>query len=177
MTIIDDRHLVEWLADCPRPTRNSGATPVRTRSYRPAPAQPASARSTSARPTAARPTSARPAVAPLRYRGTGIAMSHAPHARRQVSTAVTIALAGMAALITLWLGSLAQFSGDRAAAPAQAPDQLAVVQVQAGETLQDLALRVAPGASAVQIAERIRDLNNLDSVAVDAGQTLIAPVG
>ncbi len=162
MTIIDDRHLVEWFADCPRPTRSSGGAPVRTRSYRPA---------------AARPTSARPAVAPLRYRGTGIAMSHAPHARRPVSTAVTIALAGMAALITLWLGSLAQFSGDRAAAPAQAPDQLAVVQVQAGETLQDLALRVAPGASAVQIAERIRDLNNLDSVAVDAGQTLIAPVG
>ncbi len=167
MTIIDDRHLVEWFADCPRPTRSSGGAPVRTRSYRPA----------AARPAAARPTSARPAVAPLRYRGTGIAMSHAPHARRPVSTAVTIALAGMAALITLWLGSLAQFSGDRAAAPAQAPDQLAVVQVQAGETLQDLALRVAPGASAVQIAERIRDLNNLDSVAVDAGQTLIAPVG
>ncbi len=167
MTIIDDRHLVEWFADCPRPTRSSGGAPVRTRSYRPA----------AARPAAARPAAARPAVAPLRYRGTGIAMSHAPHARRPVSTAVTIALAGMAALITLWLGSLAQFSGDRAAAPAQAPDQLAVVQVQAGETLQDLALRVAPGASAVQIAERIRDLNNLDSVAVDAGQTLIAPVG
>ena len=172
MTIIDDRHLVEWFADCPRPTRSSGGAPVRTRSYRPAAARPAAAR-----PAAARPAAARPAVAPLRYRGTGIAMSHAPHARRPVSTAVTIALAGMAALITLWLGSLAQFSGDRAAAPAQAPDQLAVVQVQAGETLQDLALRVAPGASAVQIAERIRDLNNLDSVAVDAGQTLIAPVG
>ena len=172
MTIIDDRHLVEWFADCPRPTRSSGAAPVRTRSYRPNLARP-----NLARPTSARPASARPAVAPLRYRGTGIAMSHAPHARRPVSTAVTIALAGMAALITLWLGSLAQFSGDRAAAPAQAPDQLAVVQVQAGETLQDLALRVAPGASAVQIAERIRDLNNLDSVAVDAGQTLIAPVG
>ena len=172
MTIIDDRQLVEWFADCPRPTRSSGAAPVRTRSYR-----PTSARPNLARPTSARPAPARPAVAPLRYRGTGIAMSHAPHARRPVSTAVTIALAGMAALITLWLGSLAQFSGDRAAAPAQAPDQLAVVQVQAGETLQDLALRVAPGASAVQIAERIRDLNNLDSVAVDAGQTLIAPVG
>lgn len=172
MTIIDDRHLVEWFADCPRPTRSSGAAPVRTRSYRPNLARP-----NLARPTSARPAPARPAVAPLRYRGTGIAMSHAPHARRPVSTAVTIALAGMAALITLWLGSLAQFSGDRAAAPAQAPDQLAVVQVQAGETLQDLALRVAPGASAVQIAERIRDLNNLDSVAVDAGQTLIAPVG
>jgi predicted Zn-dependent protease len=86
-------------------------------------------------------------------------------------------LAGLAALITLWLGSLAQFSGERAAAAVRPPDQLAVVQVQAGETLQQLAERVAPGASAVEVAERIRDLNKLHSAAVDAGQTLIAPVG
>jgi hypothetical protein len=161
MTVIDDRQLVEWFADCPRPgpsvRRSGGAAPVRARSYRPTPA--------------------RPAVAPLRYRGTGIALSNASHTRRPVSTAVTISLAGLAALITLWLGSLAHFSGDRSAAPARTPDQLAVVQVQAGETLQQLAARVAPGASAVQMAERIRDLNKLDSVAVDAGQTLIAPIG
>jgi len=169
MTVIDDRQLVEWFADCPRPTRSAGTTrsagpsrssggaPVRPRSYRPAPA--------------------RPAVAPLRYRGTGVAISHAPHRRRPVSTAVTVSLAALAALITLWLGSLANFSGDRAAASAPTPEQLAVVQVQAGESLQQLAARVAPGASAVAVAERIRDLNKLDSVAVDAGQTLIAPVG
>ncbi|MFZ4372336.1 MAG: LysM peptidoglycan-binding domain-containing protein [Mycobacterium sp.] len=161
MTVIDDRQLVEWFADCPRPgpsvRRSGGAAPVRARSYRPTPA--------------------RPAVAPLRYRGTGIALSNASHTRRPVSTAVTISLAGLAALITLWLGSLAHFSGDRSAASAHTPDQLAVVQVQAGETLQQLAARVAPGASAVQMAERIRDLNKLDSVAVDAGQTLIAPIG
>ena len=160
MTVIDDRQLVEWFADCPRPgpsVRRRGGAPVRARSHRPTPA--------------------RPAVAPLRYRGTGIALSNATHTRRPVSTAVTISLAGVAALITLWLGSLAHFSGDGSAVSAQTPDQLAVVQVQAGETLQQLAARVAPGASAVQIAERIRDLNKLDSAAVDAGQTLIAPIG
>jgi predicted Zn-dependent protease len=55
-------------------------------------------------------------------------------------------------------------------------DQLAVVQVQAGETLQDLAGRVAPDAPVEQVVSRIRELNDLRSVAVDAGQTLIAPL-
>ena len=82
----------------------------------------------------------------------------------------------MAALITLWLGALANFSGDRAAAPAAVPERLAVVQVQAGETLQQLAGRIAPEVPAGQVVDRIRDLNQLDSAAVDAGQTLIAPV-
>lgn len=158
----DDRQLVEWFADCPRPDRRVAAR-------------------TSPRPMPLRPRavtmSTRPATAPMRYRGTGTVMSRAPHLRRPISTATTVALAGLAALITLWLGSLAQFSGERSAAPLHDPDQLAVVRVQAGETLQQLAGRVAPGASVVEIAERIRDLNKLGSAAVDAGQTLIAPVG
>lgn len=112
----------------------------------------------------------------MQYRGTGVAFSRAPHTRRPVSAAVTIALAGMAALITLWLGMVAHLSGGPAAAD-QAPDQLAVVQVQAGETLQQLAGRVAPDAPAGQIMQRIRDLNKLDSASLDAGQTLIAPIG
>ena len=62
-------------------------------------------------------------------------------------------------------------------APAALPDQLAVVQVQAGETLQQLAGRVAPDAPAAQVMQRIRELNKLDSAALDAGQTLIAPLG
>jgi len=163
MTVLDERQLVEWFEECPRPIRSagpirsSGGAPVRTRSRRPTPA--------------------RPPVAPLQYRGTGIAMSHAPHTRRPVSTAVTVSLAGVVALITLWLGSLANFSAHSPVAPISAPDQLAVVQVQAGETLQQLAQRVAPGASAAQTADRIRDLNKLDSAAIDAGQTLIAPLG
>ncbi|GAY15995.1 hypothetical protein MSZK_27210 [Mycobacterium sp. shizuoka-1] len=112
----------------------------------------------------------------MRYPGTGVAVSRAPHGRRTVSTAVTLALAGAAALITFWLGMVGHFSGAPAAAE-QLPDQLAVVQVQAGETLQQLAGRVAPDAPAGQVMARIRDLNKLDSASLDAGQTLIAPIG
>ena len=128
-------------------------------------------------PRAHRPYPARPAIAPMRYPGTGVAFSRAPHARRPVSTAVTIALAGVAALITLWLGLVGHLSGTPTAATDQLPDQLAVVQVQAGETLQHLAGRVAPDAPAGQVMQRIRDLNKLDSASLDAGQTLIAPIG
>lgn len=112
----------------------------------------------------------------MRYSGTGVTFSRAPHVRRPVSTAVTIALAGVAALITLWLGLVGHLSGTSAATD-QVPDQLAVVQVQAGETLQQLAGRVAPDAPAGQVMARIRDLNKLDSATLDAGQTLIAPMG
>jgi len=156
MTVLDDRQLADWYAVSPHP-----CAPVRSRgravSYRPGPA--------------------RPRVTPLRYRGSGVAVSQARHNRRPVSTTVTVALAGVAALITLWLGSLAHFSGDRAAAPTSIPDRLAVVQVQAGETLQHLAGRVAPDSPVGDVVDRIRDLNDLDSAAVDAGQTLIAPIG
>jgi LysM repeat protein len=110
------------------------------------------------------------------YRGTGVAMSRAPHGRRRVSVAITVALAGLAALITVWLGAIAQ-SGGVIGTPAAIPQQLAVVQVQAGETLQHLAARVAPDAPVAQVVDRIRELNQLESAALDAGQTLIAPVG
>src|SRR5271166_6294621 len=110
------------------------------------------------------------------FRGTGVATSRAPHRRRPVSAAVTIALAGMAALITVWLGALAHSGGVGGSAPA-VPDKLAVVQVQAGDNLERLAARVAPDAPVGQVVERIKELNRLDSAALDAGQTLIAPVG
>ncbi len=160
MTILDDRDLQDWLSACPRPDTRPGRTPVRR---------------------TARPVPARPAVAPLCYRGTGVRMSRAQHpvrTARPVGAAVTAAIAGLAALITLWLGALALFSGGgSAAATSPSPERLGVVRVQAGESLRQLAVRVAPEASAVDVVQRIRELNKLDSVAVDAGQTLIAPVG
>lgn len=171
MTVLDDRgmigaELVEWQRVRPREA-GGGQLPVR-------PARHAGAGSG----RAGRPGPVGPATAPLNYRGTGIAMSRAAHPqRRTVSTGVTVALAGLAALITVWLCSIGHFSSDRAAAAA-APvaEQLAVVQVQAGETLAQLAARVAPDVPTGQTVERIRDLNQLGSVAVDVGQTLIAPV-
>lgn len=159
MTVLDDRQLADWYAM----TLSAPCAPVR-RPGRPVANRPG-------------PGPVRPRVAPLRYRGSGVAVSQAPHTRRPVGTTVTVTLAGVAALITLWLGSLANFSGDRAAAPASVPDRLAVVQVLPGESLQQLAGRVAPDAPATQVVDRIRDLNHLESAALDAGQTLIAPIG
>jgi predicted Zn-dependent protease len=114
----------------------------------------------------------------MRYRGPGVVMSRASHRRRPITPATTVGLALLAALITLWLGVVAQFGGvvgTNSSAPM--PDTLAVVQVQAGETLQQVAHRVAPDAPVGHVVDRIRELNQLQSASLDAGQTLIAPVG
>ncbi len=128
-----------------------------------------------------RSVQSRPAGAPMRYRGTGVAMSAAPHRRRPATLGTTLGLALMAGIITLWLGLVANLgqiaNGDSAAAAAPVPDRLSVVQVEPGESLQDVAHRVAPEAPARQVADRIRELNNLNSPSLAAGQTLIAPVG
>jgi hypothetical protein len=125
--------------------------------------------------TRRRPQSRRPGCAPIRYRGTGIMMSRASHRRRPITPATTVVLALVAAGITVWLGLVAQVGGV-VGESASVPDRLAVIQVQTGETLQQVAHRVAPDAPVGQVVDRIRELNKLDTAAVDAGQTLIAPV-
>lgn len=125
---------------------------------------------------ARRPARNRPAGSPTRYRGTGVLMSRASHRRRPITPATTVMLALLAAGITVWLGLVAQLGGvSQPSAPM--PNELAVVQVQAGESLQQVAQRVAPEAPLGQVVDRIRELNQLESVALTAGQTLIAPVG
>lgn len=128
-----------------------------------------------------RPGPSRPAGAPPRYYGTGVAMSVAPHRRRPVTLATTLGLALVAGIVTLWLGLVANLgqaaNGASSGSAAAVPDRLAVVRVEPGESLQDVAHRVAPDAPARQVTERIRELNDLSSPAVAAGQTLIAPVG
>ncbi|MGO8937526.1 MAG: LysM peptidoglycan-binding domain-containing protein [Mycobacterium sp.] len=127
-----------------------------------------------------RPAPSRPAGAPVLYRNGGVAMSTAPHCKRPVPLATTVGLALLAGIITLWLGMVAHFgqlaNGDSGAA-AHVPDRLGVVWVETGESLQDVAARVAPEAPVRQVADRIRELNGLNSPTVTAGQTLIAPVG
>ncbi|ORX21384.1 LysM peptidoglycan-binding domain-containing protein [Mycobacterium xenopi] len=125
-----------------------------------------------------RPGPPRPRVAPPRYRGTGMWMSTAPHHRRPIGPATTVGLALLAALITLWLGVIAHFGETvDGAKPGPLPARLAVVRVDAGETLPHLAARVAPDAPVGQVVQRIRELNDLRSATLTAGQTLIAPVG
>lgn len=128
-----------------------------------------------------RPGPSGPAVAPPRYYGTGVAMSTAPHRRRPVRLVTTLGLALGAGAITVWLGLVANvgqaLNGDSAGSASYVPDRLAVVRVEPGESLSDVAHRVAPDSPARQVAERIRELNDLNSPTVVAGQTLIAPVG
>ena len=121
----------------------------------------------------------RPGGAPVRYRGPGVVMSRASHRRRPITPATTVGLALLAALITVWLGVVAQFGGvvGTSGSSTPVPNTLAVVQVQAGETLQQVAHRVAPDAPVASVVDRIRELNELESASLDAGQTLIAPVG
>ena len=117
----------------------------------------------------------------MRYYGTGVAMSVAPHRKRPVTMVTTVGLALIAGVVTLWLGLVANLgqmaNGDSGGSAAPVPDRLAVVRVEAGESLQDVAHRVAPDAPARQVADRIRELNDLNSPSLAAGQTLIAPVG
>lgn len=161
----------------------SYAAPPRTRSVR-GPVngpihEPRAGRAGASHPR--RPGTCRPAGAPLRYEGTGVAVSVAPHRRRPVTLATTMGLAFLAGIITLWLGVLAHFgqmvNDGSADSAVRIPDTLAVVRVLPGESLQDVAARVAPDAPARQVADRIRELNALDSTSLSAGQTLIAPVG
>jgi hypothetical protein len=122
------------------------------------------------------PNSRRPGGAPARYRGSGVLMSRASHRRRPITPITTVLLALVASGITIWLGLVAQFGGV-VGESAAVPSRLAVIQVQTGETLQQVAHRVAPDAPVGQVVNRIRELNKLESVGLDAGQTLIAPVG
>ncbi len=153
----------------------SPSAPIR---MRPVQVRPAGRRG---RPGPRGPQPSRPVAAPPRYRGTGVLTSTTPHRPRPITPATTVTLALLAGAITVWLGLVAHFGGMLHAgteqAAAQIPDRLAVVRVEPGETLQHLAARVAPDAPTSQVAARIRELNELDSAAVTAGQTLIAPVG
>jgi predicted Zn-dependent protease len=56
------------------------------------------------------------------------------------------------------------------------PDRTAVVRVEPGENLVELAHRVAPGSDTGAVVDRIRALNGLESSAVRAGQPLTVPV-
>jgi len=112
----------------------------------------------------------------VRYRGAGLPVSRAFHRRRPVRPATTMLVALAAAAVTVWLGMMAQMGGVMGQVPGT-PSRLAVIHVQEGETLEHVARRVAPGVPVAGVIARIRELNQMESVSVDAGQSLIAPVG
>ncbi|MGH3910530.1 MAG: LysM peptidoglycan-binding domain-containing protein [Pseudonocardiaceae bacterium] len=77
-----------------------------------------------------------------------------------MTLAVTVALG--------WLGQLAA---------AGIPAETAVVRVGAGETVWDVAQRVAPESDLPTVVQRIRELNGMTGSAVQPGQQLQVPDG
>lgn len=113
----------------------------------------------SIRPTSTRAVSVR----------TGVAAGCWPVQRDRllrVAGVVVVTLAVVGALS--WLGQ----AGD-----AGLPAETSVVRVGAGETVWDVAVRVAPESDPRAVVQRIRELNGMTTSAVQPGQQLQVPDG
>src|SRR5262245_12745140 len=114
-----------------------------------------------------------PAAPPARRRVAGVPrvvpqVACAPR-RLRLPFSGMVALAGAACMAVLGLGML---SG---AGAASVPDRTAVVRVEPGENLWELAGRVAPGSDASAVVDRIRELNGGLAGGVTPGQPLTVP--
>jgi LysM repeat protein len=145
-----------------RPGKRYRATPA---PLRPGEAVPAD------RPRPAAPVPVPPLEGPARVPpGEGHAAE--PAVRTPVRSFRLIA---MVALVFGTLLSALEWGGP--SSPSELPATTSVVQVGAGETLWDVARRVAPHADQQAVVDRIRTLNGLVGSAVQPGQQLRVPDG
>ncbi|MGB3440926.1 MAG: LysM peptidoglycan-binding domain-containing protein [Actinophytocola sp.] len=103
----------------------------------------------------------------VRVGASRVVASCAPR-RPRLSVAGVLAVASVACAAVVGLGAL---SGS---VEPMVPSETTVVRVQPGESLWELAGRVAPGSDASAVVERIRELNGVDG-AVQPGQPLTVP--
>ncbi|MFC4602874.1 LysM peptidoglycan-binding domain-containing protein [Rhodococcus kronopolitis] len=101
-----------------------------------------------------------------------VPVSAAPHRAARDGAGLSAMLLGVlgsafAVVVLVGLG----WSG-----PQSLPTETAVVQVRGGESLGQLAARVAPAAPVGRMVTRIVELNGLAGVGVQAGQSLVVPV-
>ncbi|MBJ8345033.1 LysM peptidoglycan-binding domain-containing protein [Antrihabitans sp. YC2-6] len=94
-------------------------------------------------------------------------------AEQKPSFAVTLAAGLLSALVVA--GILGAWNMRTDGLSGGAPSTTAVVRVHNGETLSDVAARVAPGTPVAQVVAEILDLNGLPNADVHVGQTLITP--
>jgi hypothetical protein len=125
-----------------------------------------------------RPEGQRPAGRPLPASPAGTGCAGMPRAQRSVyarrrAWAVGI-LVGLGLAITVFVVGLVGNGIQQASLPAMA--QTEVVHVKAGETIGDVAQRVAPTMPSSVVINKILDLNDLPNAQLTAGQPLLAPV-
>ena len=89
--------------------------------------------------------------------------------RLVASTAVGVALAGAA-----WVLAFVGAGYEDAMTPAT-PGVTQVVHVRSGESLNDVATRIAADLPVDGVVARLREMNHLESVGLRVGQALIAP--
>jgi len=77
------------------------------------------------------------------------------------------------AAVMCGLGAAGYVAGGASAVPSPT----AVVQVGAGETVWDVADRVAPGSERPAVVQRIRELNDMAGSELRPGQALLVPDG
>lgn len=123
-----------------------------------------------------RPARQRPGGRPVSYDrlGPAVRLSIAAHVAvvsrgRRVVAGALVALVAAAAL----LGVLAL----RSAGTVEVPAATTVVQVKAGESLSQVAVRVAPDAPTAAVVQRIVALNGLPGASVRTGESLVVPRG
>jgi LysM domain len=94
------------------------------------------------------------------------------HRRAPVPLSLVVALGVAVCLAVIGLAVLANLSSPASTVP----QRTAVVRVAPGESLLQLAGRVAPGSDPSAVVNRIMQLNGLTGTAVRAGQPLTVPV-
>jgi LysM domain-containing protein len=95
------------------------------------------------------------------------------HRRAPVPLSLVVALGLAVCLAVIGLGVLANLGSGSPTVPSRT----AVVRVEPGENLQELAERVAPGSDPSAVVDRIMELNGLTGASVRAGQPLTVPMG
>lgn len=80
-------------------------------------------------------------------------------------------------LVLLGVLLVVGLSALRAAGVAPVPTPTGVVQVLPGESLSEVAVRVAPESPGAAVVERIRELNDLSTSTLRTGQSLVVPAG
>lgn len=92
------------------------------------------------------------------------------YARRRLLALLVVGLVTAVAVVAL-------FMIRAAATDSRVPEGTAVVEVRSGETLWELAGRVAPQSPRPAVVERIRELNGMHGSTVHPGQPLLVPHG
>lgn len=96
-----------------------------------------------------------------------------PDCGPRVGSPPVIVLLGLAIVVALAILGFGSFAGSMAGS--DVPTTTTVVRVEPGETLSDLAARMAPDSDVSAMVAKIRELNALEGSAVRPGQPLTVP--